>query len=297
MGMGFFVLCHAQNFEGASRTVAGDLFATHLGERAVLEIPAVVRAEEDATCASTSYRCQGDNQILDPTKNDAPCDAAACTDLECCKAITCASTSYGCQCDNQILDPTKNDEVCDAAACTDLECCKDATCAGTTHVCTTVNFVRNPLLDDEVCVAAACADDKCCKAQQWTCANPVRACGEGACTDEKCCKAIPTCASTTVACDVNFVPDPDQDGTECGEVACDNEKCCKAHQWTCAVPDHGDCEAGKVRDDTQNGTECGAAACTDTQCCKDKKDSGAFPSAPLAGMLVALCLHVGSAFA
>merc|ERR1711957_906026 len=122
-------------------------------------------------------------------------------------------------------------------------------------------------------------------------------CGEVACTDEKCCKAIPTCASTTVACDVNFVPDPDQDGTECGEVACDNEKCCKAQQWTCAVPDHGDCEAGKVRDDTQNGTECGAAACTDTQCCKDKKDSGALPSAPLAGMLVALCLHVGSAFA
>jgi len=32
-------------------------------------------------------------------------------------------------------------------------------------------------------------------------------------------------------------------------------------------------------------------------CELDKKDSGAFPSAPLAGMLVALCLHVGSAFA
>ena len=58
------------------------------------------------------------------------------------------------------------------------------------------------------------------------------------------------------------------------------------------------CADGFVRNTTKDATECAAAACIDDECCQeDKKDSGAFPSAPLAGMLVALCLHVGSAFA
>merc|ERR1712194_104297 len=58
------------------------------------------------------------------------------------------------------------------------------------------------------------------------------------------------------------------------------------------------CETdGWIPKPEQVNATCTDNTCTDSFCCQAKKDSGAFPSAPLAGMLVALCLHVGSAFA
>merc|ERR1712085_64954 len=159
------------------------------------------------TCASTTHACAV-NQVRDDTKNDDECDAAACTDPECCKdqAWTCAVPDYECAAAGQVRDSEKDSTLCGAVACTDDVCCKAAiTCASTTHACA-VNQVRDDTKNDDECDAAACTDLECCKAQEWTCAVPVH------------------------KCETNFVRDTEKDATKCGTVTCTDTQCCKKEE-------------------------------------------------------------------
>merc|ERR1712194_550910 len=120
------------------------------------------------TCASTTHACAV-NQVRDDTKNDDECDAAACTDPECCKdqAWTCAVPDYECAAAGQVRDSEKDSTLCGAAACTDVECCKaqEWTCAVPVHKCET-NFVRDTEKDATKCGTVACTDTQCCKKEE-----------------------------------------------------------------------------------------------------------------------------------
>merc|ERR1711957_616106 len=132
--------------------------------------------------------------------------------------------------------------------------------------------------------------------------------GNSPCVSADCCVAATTCTEafalvSPLVCVANFVRDTTKDAETCPNAACVSADRCVA-AITCKEAFDNTvsplvCDANFVRNTTKDSDTCATAACENSLCCMDKKvpDSGAFPSAPLAGMLVALCLHVGSAFA
>merc|ERR1712194_279748 len=112
----------------------------------------------------------------------------------------------------------------------------------------------------------------------WTIAG-----SQGTCQADKTFTGdLPTCTANTCTA----LNSGDQyDDTDCnGKTTAQTCSIACAAGWTIAgSPGSQTCQANKTF--TGDLPNCTA------------KDSGALPSAPLAGMLVALCLHVGSAFA